>query len=218
LKRLQREYGKQRVVYEVGVAPYREFGIMISAWRKNRARGVAIRSFKPDWLMLLDSDEVVHEKDAQYIINTCRRLTGSNYDAVYFSTLHFYRSWSKVHGAPFYQGKVYLTKNRPEIRHAKVGEDRDTLAGFTHVYERPEIKVFHYNFCRPDHVLAMKHFRQRMDWYGREYWSKNRFWPKLANPTRLQTFVGSHPKWMRPYLNEGWRWIPEFDERDTSLW
>jgi len=218
LQRLQQEYGKNRLVYEVRMAPYRELGIMVSAWRKNRARELAIRTFKPDWLMLLDSDEVMHEKDAYTIINTCRRLMNTGYDAIWFSTLHFYRSWKRIHGEPWYRGKVYMTKNRPQIRHDKLGEDRDTIVGYTMEYKRPEVRVYHYGWARPDHVLAMKFWRQKMDWYGRDYWLKNTFYIKFKNPEKLEKFSGSHPKFMAPFLKERWRWMPEFDERDTSLW
>ena len=218
LKRLQRDYGEDKIVFEVKKCPYKELGIMSSAWRKNNARQLAINAFKPDWLMMMDDDEVFLEKNAWTLREICERHMKDDVDAIWLGTYHFYRSWWRVHGPPFYEGRVYLTKNKPEIRHDKVGTDRDALTGYKKVAKYPDIKVYHYGWCRPDHVLAIKKFRQEIDWWGVDYWKKHQFYPKFTNPDKLIPFKGDHPEVMKPLLKETWRWLPEFDERDTSLW
>lgn len=182
-------------------------------------KSFALSKTTGDWAVLMDSDEVIGEWDAPKI----RELPEKHPEAwgFKFKTLHFYRDWYRVQeGADWYRGKIYMVnKSLKGLKHGKVGRDRDNFLVFGNVFleqmagkiVESDVKVFHYGWCRPDHVLLMKKWRQEISWWGAEYWKSHKFPFKFDNPKKLAPYLGKHPLWMREMVKEKWRWLHEFD-------
>jgi len=91
-------------------------------------------------------------------------------------------------------------------------EDGKPLHEFANHIEDSSITVFHYGWCRPDPILLLKNWRQRIDFWGMNYWEQHSFPYKFDNPSKLTKFEGQHPKWMKNLIRQKWRWNEEFNK------
>lgn len=186
----------------------------------------ALRKCTGDYCILQDDDELIHEKYANYI----RQLPEICPDtlAFRFNTIHFYRSYDHYQtSSDWYQKKIYMVKNVPEIKHGKVEDDYDNhvicksgryipLDDLTipNVVNTP-ITSYHYGWCRNDCVLLIKKWFQEKRWHGNDYWEEREFPCRFNVPESLRKFEGTHPKHMRKKVEEEMRYpslkLKEFD-------
>jgi len=181
-------------------------------------RTVGLHACTGDYCVLMDSDEVIGEWDAEKIRNIPYQFPDAI--AFHFQTLHFYRAWNRIQTKEgWYQHKIYMIKNGLGIKHGPVRLDRDNFV-FSNgkpvddplqIVLLTDITVFHYGWCRPDHVLLLKKWRQEIEWWGVNYWKSHPFPFKFDNPNNLKNYNGRHPKWMDDLITEKWRWIKEFN-------
>ncbi len=169
------------------------------------------------YCMLLDADEVVHEGHMKRILDLPNIYPAAI--AFNFQTIHFYRSWNRFQEGPgWYEGRVYMWKNKQGIHHGKVGRDRDQIvdrAGDSlevQAINDHNVSIFHYGWCRNDAIMQMKKRRQEIEWWGKDYWKKHTFPLKFDNPLDLPRFNGTHPSVMQVVVDtEGEsRWIHEY--------
>jgi len=186
-----------------------------SAERKN----AGLEACRGDYCVLLDADEVIPEWYTYNIRDVIKRNPETI--AFHFSTHHFYRSWNKIQtGTGWYQHKIYMIRNGLGIKHGPVKLDRDNFVfhddepidNLLRDIVMANISVFHYGWCRPDHVLLMKKWKQEREWWGNHYWNNTKFPFTFDNPKNLEHYGGKHPKVMRDLIKETWRWLPEFGD------
>lgn len=179
-------------------------------------RTFALGKCTKNYVILMDDDEMIHERYANYIKllpEICPDTIGFR-----FNVLHFYRSYDHYQPGPsWYPRKIYMVKNIQEIKHGSIGIDPDNHV----VYDKNKQKyipldslpspkvintpvtVFHYGWAnRNDAVLLFKKYFQEIQWWGHQYWEKNQFPFKLDDPETLQEFTDKegHPKFMRSII------------------
>ncbi len=169
----------------------------------------ALKKCTKDYCILQDDDECIHEK----YIDTIRSLPDLFPDtlAFRFNTIHFYRSFDRYQNGPnWYQKKIYMVKNIDKIRHGRVNDDPDNHIIFDDQIGRyvpldnlsspkiidTKIESYHYGWCRNDAILLFKKYFQEVVWWGAEYWRYHKFPFKLDDPSKLEEFEGTHPKYM----------------------
>ena len=111
-----------------------------------------------DWCVLMDSDEVYHEEDAQ-AIKRLPDVVAGNINAIEFNTLHFYKDYFHIlNGCPdwkdLYTHKVYMVRNGLCIHHGSVNTEPDAHVDLdgkplnTKNTILTNIRVFHYGHAR----------------------------------------------------------------------
>ena len=166
-----------------------------------------------DWCVLMDADEVYHEKDAEAI----RRLpdvVASNVVAIKFNTLHFYKDFDHIlNGCPdwkdLYTEKIYMVKNDWGIHHGAVGYDPDMHVD-NHGQPIPEedtvfvnVKVFHYGHVRTKEVYVDKYNRIERAFHGKEYKDIGPQELEMLEEQKLTKYKGTHPKVMDDRIATG---------------
>ncbi len=185
-------------------------------------KSFALSKCTGDYCILQDDDECIHEKYIEYIKQFPKIYPETT--AFRFNTIHFYRSYYHYQiSDKWYQKKIYMVKNMPEIYHGKVNNDIDN-----HIIKLPinntiqhvpldslekfnkckiintPITSYHYGWCRNDAILLMKKYQQEIQWWGNDYWNKieHKFPFKFDNPENLPEFNESHPKYMIPIIDQ----------------
>ncbi|MDD3474284.1 MAG: glycosyltransferase [Candidatus Dojkabacteria bacterium] len=179
----------------------------------------ALRHCTSDYCILQDDDEVIHEQYANYI----RQLPLICPDtlAFKFNTLHFYRSYNNYQPkhSDWYDNKIYMVKNIPEITHGKVNSDPDNHIISSEInntiqsiplnsLHSPEVintpvTSYHYGWAnRNDAILLLKKYYQEIRWWGKDYWKTHEFPFKFEDSNKLPKFTGTHPKYMIPIIEQ----------------
>lgn len=166
-----------------------------------------------DWCVLMDSDEVYHEKDVEAI----RRLpdvVASNIDAIEFNTLHFYKDYFHLlNGCPdwkdLYTHKIYMVKNGLNIHHGAVGFDPDMHVdndGQPISEDRivmVDICSYHYGHVRSPEYYIAKHNRIERAFHGDKHIDKTMDSIEWVPEYKLADFKDTHPAVMKDRIEAG---------------
>jgi glycosyltransferase involved in cell wall biosynthesis len=166
-----------------------------------------------DWCVLMDSDEVYHEEDAEAI----RRLpdvVSSDIVGIEFNTLHFYKDYFHLmNGCPdwkdLYNHKVYMVRNGLCIHHGAVNTEPDAHVD---LHGKPidpsktmlaKIRVFHYGHARSReaYVKKLNHIEGRHSGWKWKPKTVDDF--EWISDNKLVDFKGNHPLVMRERLSAG---------------
>jgi len=178
-------------------------------------RSVAISHATCDWVILLDADEVLDERDHDKIRQAMIMADENNWDVLSFRTTHFYRDyWHTKSGAnPSDPGQVWYN-HRPKMFRNNLGiidmHDRfgnysglivrdfeDKAGDFADaqcVAQHTSIEVFHYG-----HVRSRKAYVAKTNHLEQSYHPE---WVDIDpekfewDMTGAHEFVGEHPKAM----------------------
>lgn len=161
------------------------------------ARELARVNTKSDWVLRLDADEVIHEKDIAGLKLTQFRADVEGYAAVEIAFYHF-----MVYPWLF----QYIESKQILFR-------KDTFSWMNGVHELPKvrgdtlrkhnIKYFHYGYCRGQ-AEVFKRWKLYTDIDGRPTWY-NGVNPDTILDDRIsvcQNFNGTHPKVVEPTLDK----------------
>lgn len=200
---LQKEFGKDVVRFES-----RDW-LHDRGWQQ-RERNYAIEQAKGDWILILDADDVFHEKDASVV----RSLADTPYlNFIDFKVLHFYGLPSHVNGnLSWYNHHVRMGRKAVnyKFRNTPGGSCCDISAGKplqpVHGRQGPDIAysnvaIHHYGWCRDARVMGIK-YEKFKGWYSND---KKYFDGYLDEEVpfdyqferfknRLIEFKGTHPK------------------------
>jgi hypothetical protein len=151
-----------------------------------------------DWCFYLQADECIHEEDHKHIIDYCSKFNDDEeVDALLFNYLHFWGDYE--HYLPFrgwYRNEIRLFKNNRAIRSIKDAQsfrkqnDDGSLIKLNVV--KSPIRVFHYGWVRPPHVMNSKKDEQDVVHYQTKSQKKeqNYDYGALGN---IPVYKGSHP-------------------------
>ncbi len=180
-------------------------------------RSLAISHATKDYIMLLDADEIIHEKDHDKI----RKCLELGHTAYAWHTLHFYKDYNtvKITGGSWYDYRANLFKNNSYIfdfhdsNNGYQGtiyanmEDNERDRKYLPLIEHPDckktsIEVFHYGHVRSDKVYLQKTNEINAS-YHPNHKNKTKVEWDLSN---TMLFAGDHPKVMKErierFINE----------------
>lgn len=173
-------------------------------------RSLAISHATKDYVMLLDADEIIHEKDYDKI----RKCLELGYIAYAWHTIHFYRNYNTIKipgtGSGFYDYRANLFKNNSYIFdfhdsdngyqgtvYANM-EDSERDRKYLPLIEHPDckktsIKVMHFGHVRSEQVYLKKTNDINASYHPHYKDLKTLKW----DLTYIKKFEGTHPKVMK---------------------
>lgn len=174
-------------------------------------KSLALGRCTSDWCVLMDSDEVFHEYDAEKIKRIPERVT-DNIIAISFNTLHFYKDYYHVLNGvqewkDLYNHKIYMVRNGFGIHHGNNCGDPDahlTSDGKPLPTDRVvhmDISVFHYGHVRTTESYLRKTNKLHKSFSGVDHKEvTNHSW---IPDWKLSTFSGDHPAVMADRIAAG---------------
>jgi len=165
-----------------------------------------------DWCILMDSDEVFHEEDAERIKKISSSVS-DNIIAVEFNTLHFYKDYEHLmNDCPqwkdLYTHKIYMVRNNLCMHHGAVGMEADAHVDL-HGRAVPEdkrlltnVRVFHYGHVRTKESYVKKKnlIEGRHDGWNWKNQTVDDFeWKDF----KLRKYKGTHPLVMKNRIAAG---------------
>lgn len=129
---------------------------------------LAMKACSGDWLLYLQADELIHEKDIPAIRRRCEQLLGNEeIEGLLFDYYHFWGDYEHYHYSHgWYAHEIRIIRNLPEIH------SWQSAQSFRHFqnYERPhqregtrklrvakvDAHIYHYGWVRPPHLMQSK--------------------------------------------------------------
>lgn len=182
-------------------------------WRLGKSMGriqrsLAISHATCDWVILLDADEVLHEKDFDKIKKAMEYADQHDVDVFSFRTLHFYRDYHHIKSGPNPSdpGQVWYN-HRPKMFRNNIGifdmhdnngnysglVTRDAVDAQT-VATKTSVEVFHYG-----HVRTRQAYVNKTNEIERSYhpdWTDIKSEKFDWDMSGTIKFTGTHPKAM----------------------
>ena len=214
---LQEHFFNQKIVPEGVMIEHEVDKIKVynNPWQKRMGcmmgrlqRSLAISHASMDYIMLLDADEIIHEKDHDKI----RKCLELGHIAYAWHTIHFYKDYNtvKVPGEGWYDYRANLFKNNSYIFDSHdsysgyqgtvyatmENEERDRryLPLINHAdCKKTSIEVFHYGHVRSDKVYLQKTNEINAS-YHPHYKDKTELMWDMSD---IKKFKGTHPKVMK---------------------
>ena len=165
------------------------------------------------WLLYLQADEVLHEKDHQEIKSACEKhLMDSNIEGFLFQYHHFWGDYNHVvrsHG--WYNEEIRIIRNIPEIHSWQSAQSFRHIHNFDGKNYRAKentrklkvkklsAEIYHYGWVRPPKVMTEKmnaldrNHSHELTQYQNEF--------DFGDMGKLSQFDTSHPKVMGERMN-----------------
>nr|WP_319400469.1 glycosyltransferase family 2 protein [uncultured Carboxylicivirga sp.] len=167
-----------------------------------------------DWLFYLQADEVIHEKDHQTIVETCKKhVDNSDVEGLLFKYIHFWGDYDHAfvsnHG--WYRNEIRIIRNQKNIHSWRDAQSFRVIDNFSKekYLEKEETRklnvapldadVYHYGWVRPPKLMAKKtsHFKSC-------YKDENVKEPEMevissidfGAMNKIPSFANTHPKVM----------------------
>lgn len=190
-----------------------------------RQTDIAKEHCSGDWLIYIQSDEAIHEKDHPEIQRAMETyLHDDQIDGFVFNYNHFWGDYNHVHRSHgWYKQEMRIIRNRPEIHSYKDAQSFRIFDSFKsddyREYLRTEgthklkaialnAEVFHYGYARPPFIMAGKRKQTHVTYRGTDESVKEADAMKpdydYGPLDRIPLFKGTHPEVMKS-------WIEDFD-------
>lgn len=167
-----------------------------------------------DWLLYLQADEVIHEKDFQAIRSGCKKaMNEPTVEGFLFNYHHFWGDYEhEIKSHCWYQEEIRLVRNLPEIHSWESAQSFRHITGFDgRSYRDPsgtrklrvrklDAHVYHYGWVRPPHIMSKK--RQELD---RIHSHQRPQYPShfdYGDLSKINRFEGQHPEVMNDWMNK----------------
>lgn len=173
-------------------------------------RSLAIARSTSDYIMLLDSDEIIHEKDHDKI----RKCLELGHTAYAWHTVHFYKDYNTIKipgtGSGYYDYRANLFKNNSYVfdmhdsNHGYQGtvyatmSDKEKDRRYLPLIKHPDcyktsIQVYHYGHCHSEKVYLQKTNEINAS-YHPHYKNKTKLMWDMSNTRKIDI---THPKVMK---------------------
>jgi len=166
------------------------------------------------WLFYLQADEVVHEKDLETIVSTCKKYSGDNMiEGLLFRYIHFWGDYNHAftNNHEWYRNEIRIVRNRPEIHSWRDAQSFRVIPNFTKSkylekegtrklnVARVNAKIYHYGWVRPPKLMGKK-ITKFINCYKEttEIISEIEYGPL----GRIPLFTDSHPNIMQSKIND----------------
>jgi len=230
----QSDDGTKEVILEINSPKIR---LIEDPWDLNlRTKGLllscetnrAIDQCTGDWIIYLQADEVLHERDLEGLARLIRQANGKrNVDGLSLKYIHFYGSprYYQDHFFKWYTRAVRVVRNDPAIR--SVGDAlkfrRVTNQGRARRLRMIKAKatVYHYGWARPPEVMLKKQREMEQFWYSdevlREKYSALTAAQIYSDLGHLKVFTGDHPLVMQERVKAArWPFDPQLNRQPPS--
>ncbi len=196
--------------------------IIDSVWEERHCtRGVinaietdrAMSACTGDWLLYLQADEVLHERDLPAIERRCRELLDDGrVEGLLFGYRHFwgdYRHYHDSHG--WYPFEIRVVRNRPDIHSFESAQSFRSFDPYEHPRQEGgtrklrvaavDAEIFHYGWVRPPGLMQAKSRAFHSIHWGRrraeEHYDGAPPEFDYGPLDRLEVYEGTHPAVMR---------------------
>lgn len=180
-----------------------------------------------DWLIYLQSDEVIHEKDLPLIKRKCEEhLEDSRVEGFLFKYYHFWGDYQHYQNShTWYRKEIRIIRNDPEIHSWESAQSFRRIPGFNGIdYRQKEntyklkvieldAHIYHYGWVRPPKLMATKIKSFNVNHHGKKVIEEKIRNNQFGNiydygpMNRVPYFKGTHPSAMK-------EWIEKFDWQD----
>lgn len=179
---------------------------------------IAKESCKGDWLIYLQADEVIHEKDHTEIVTACSKYhSDERVEGFVLNYLHFWGDFHHVHNSHvWYDQEVRIIRNQPNIHSWVSAQSFRKYDDFhpskylskegTHKLNVLALKseVFHYGWVRPPELMTKKiNALDKIHSHEKERQSEPFSYGDLD---ALPRFEGSHPSVMKQWIEKS-KWV-----------
>ncbi|MFO7830127.1 MAG: glycosyltransferase family 2 protein [Bacteroidales bacterium] len=173
-----------------------------------------------DWLLYLQADELIHEKDIPAIRQRCNDLLNDQeVEGLLFKYYHFWGDFKHYHFShSWYKHEIRIIRNDPEIHSWESAQSFRRIPDFDGLNYRVQentfklnvasvdAHIYHYGWVRPPHIMKKKlvsfatnHRGQK----GAAKMEKTNF--DYGNIKKIRKFKGEHPKVMKDKIaNYNW--------------
>lgn len=187
-----------------------------------------------DWVLHLQADEVLHEKDIQklkdyiYLYNNHPKI-----EALLFPFLNFRGDYNHIHtGRQAHRFEIRAFKNNSLIRSYKDSQGfrkYSSLKGYRQDERGEKLKVakidvpvYHYNYVRPPKLMKAKTKVFHSLWHDDQWLetnlSKTIEFDYNEEVDKLEIFYGSHPSIMdQAIMRKDWHFIHDPSKHSLSL-
>lgn len=173
-----------------------------------------------DWCFYIQSDEVVHEKDHQTIVDAMKNeLNNTTIDGLLFNYIHFYGSYDYIGiSRKWYRKEIRIIKNNKKIRSYKDAQ------GFRKNNEKLVVKqvnatIYHYGWVKHPKFQQAKQQSFNKMWHDDNWMKENVAEVDEFDYSRvdlLTNFNGNHPEVMKNRV-EKMNWKFSFDPTQIKL-
>ena len=178
-----------------------------------------------NWLIYLQSDELIHEKDLGNIQHRCKELLyDEEVEGLVFDYIHFWGDYQHVQeGHCWYNNEIRIIRNNPDIHSWQSAQSFRKIPGFKGTNYRQtkgayKLKVakvnatiYHYGWVRPPAIMQQKIKTFSINHIGREEverLNQLNMYDGLfdyGNITKFKRFSGTHPAVMKDWIEKfGW--------------
>jgi hypothetical protein len=187
-----------------------------------------------DWLLYLQADEIIHEKDHAAIRQRCEDLLEEKeVEGLLFRYIHFWGDYDHAFTGNhfFYRNEIRLIRNRPDIHSWGDAQSFKVMPEFTKEkylekkgtrklqVARVDAHIYHYGWVRPPKLMGKKQSH-----FNHCYENENKSSDELAVISEIDfgplgtvpMFNGTHPKVMDD-LRSAFNWGDELDYGNTYV-
>lgn len=185
-----------------------------------------------DWLLYLQGDELIHEKDHAAIRNRCEELLeDKEVEGLLFSYHHFWGDYAHVHRSHgWYKKEIRIIRNDPEIHSWESAQSFRRIPNFDGKNYRQQegtyklkvakvdAHIYHYGWVRPPLLMlnkkkALDTIHKGQDRVGEIYKDAPQHFD-YGNMSRIPKFKGSHPAIMQAFIQKfNWANQLRYDNR-----
>lgn len=186
-----------------------------------------------DWLLYLQADELIHEKDFEEIRSKCKKyLNDDKVEGLTFDYLHFWGDYDHYHlSHNWYPREVRMIKNNGNIHsfrgaqsfrtyfdeHRLTEEDYYRKENSRFVNAKPmKANIYHYGFVRHPEVMSKKTKSFKKSYKGHDYKDTKKIGDvalfDYGPLNQIETFKGTHPKAMQERIQQlDWKHLLQYD-------
>ncbi|MEL6253462.1 MAG: hypothetical protein AAFR87_15730 [Bacteroidota bacterium] len=173
-----------------------------------------------DWLLYLQGDELIHEKDHAVIRKRCEELLDDQeIEGLLFKYNHFWGDYDHVHRSHgWYRKEIRIVRNDPEIHSWESAQSFRRIPNFdgknyrqqegTYKLRVAEVDayIYHYGWVRPPSVMLNK--KKALDTIHKgskrvgEIYKDSPAQFDYGNMSRIPIFTESHPAVMETFIKK----------------
>lgn len=195
-------------------------GGRVLAEETNKAKALIDEKF--DWCFYIQSDEVIHENNYEFIRKALKKAHSiPKVEGIVFNYRHFYGSYNYVGASrKWYPKEVRIIKNDPSIYSFRDAQ------GFQK-NNRPlkvittEAFVYHYGWVKPPEIQQAKQKSFHKMWHDDQWVNQNVADVAIfdySNIDALDKFTGTHPNVMMERVqNQDWKFEHDIQVKKLSF-